>query len=82
MLISKSVKETEVLKNTYTYKIENEKQTQLVNKEDIVMTNETISNQYEYDSLGNVTLIKKNNETIHSYAYDELFRLKQATCLW
>ena len=80
MLISKSVKETEVLKNTYTYKIENEKQTQLVNKEDIIMTNETISNQYEYDSLGNVTLIKKNNETIHSYAYDELFRLKQATC--
>ena len=80
MLISKSVKETEVLKNTYTYKIENEKQTQLVNKEDILMTNKTISNQYEYDSLGNVTLIKKNNETIHSYAYDELFRLKQATC--
>ena len=45
---------------------------QHVNKEDIVMTNETISNQYKYDINGNITSIKDGNNNTLTYKAKDL----------
>ena len=45
---------------------------QHVNKEDIVMTNETISNQYKYDINGNITSIKDGNNITLTYKAKDL----------